>query len=296
MFVGSFVFSALQSPDSLHASDRPTKIALIQGGVPRNSIFGYEEDLDERIKKYINLSQKAINEEKPDIVAWPEYTLPIDLMNMFPQKMQPILDTIKKNRATFVIGSLLSEKSKKDYNYDAALIFSRDGSVEDIYYSQDPAIFNKNVYPKTNGNKLYLDNVGIVLCWEELNSDIFREYVNGGARYFISLSNNADLDYSLLERYASFFSRARAAENARYLARATQTGITQIIDPFGKVVRALPAGRPAFLAGEVYDIRKKTFYSRHGDILTKGLIILMVLSALVGEIVAKRINPRRSQP
>ncbi|UCD54616.1 MAG: hypothetical protein JSV93_03595 [Candidatus Omnitrophota bacterium] len=294
MFVGSFIFSGAQNPDNLHASNNPTKIALIQGDVPRGSIFGYEEDLDSRIERYVNLSQTAINEEKPDIVAWPEYTLPIDLANRFPQKMHPILNVARENKTTFIIGSLVSEKSKKNYHYDAALILSGNGDIRDIYYSQDPAIFNENVYPKDNGNKLYLNRMGIALCWEELNANIFRKYAKHGAEYFISLSSNADLDYSLLERYASFFSRARAAENARYLARATQTGVTQIIDPFGRPVKTLPAGRSTFLAGEVYSIGRKTFYSRHGDILTKLFIISAVLGIFITEAIIKGNSAPRS--
>ena len=50
---------------------------------------------------------------------------------------------------------------------------------------------------------------------------------------FCRFSQNTDLDYSWFKRYTSYFVRARAAENFRYIARATQTGVTEIINPYG---------------------------------------------------------------
>ncbi|MFH1798784.1 MAG: nitrilase-related carbon-nitrogen hydrolase [Candidatus Omnitrophota bacterium] len=260
----------------MHNSKTAKKIALIQGDVPRDSMFGYTERLENRISRYIGLSEKA-RELGAELIIWPEYTFPIDAMNEFPQKMEPVIDEIKKSKVYFVIGSLLTGRAKEKHRYNSALIFEKDGTLSDTYYSQDPAVFTRDICPKDNGGKLYLGNMGITLCWEELNEKIFRNYASRGAEFFISLSSNTDLDHSWFKRYASFFSRARAAESMRYLARATQTGITQIINPFGKVERKLPSNCSTFLTGEVYSISQKTFYSQHGDILTKIFVIFMIL-------------------
>ncbi len=281
IFLFAHVFSLTRGPGDLHNSKKPEKVALVQGDVPRNSIFGYTERLERRISRYINLSEEA-SKEKPNLIVWPEYTFPVDVMNEFPDKMRPVIDEIRRTKASFIIGSLLTDQTKEKHNYNSALVFNGDGTLSDVYYARDPAPFNRNIRFKHTSEELYPDNMGITLCWEELNEGIFRDYVSKGAEYFISLSSNTDLDHFWFKRYTSFFSRARAAENMRYLARVTQTGITQIIDPFGKVVRKLPSNCSTFLIGEVYGIQEKTFYSVYGDVFTKIFVIFILLYVFIG--------------
>jgi len=283
IFLSAHIFSLNSNFDSLHNSEKSKKVALIQGDVPRDSIFGYTERLEKRISRYVNLSAEAAK-EKPDLIVWPEYTFPVDVVNEFPDKMRPVTDEIRRTKASFIVGSLLTDQTIEKRHYNGALVFSGDGKLNGIYYARNPAPFNRNIRVKDTTEEFYPDKMGITLCWEELNAAIFRDYVSNGAEYFVSLSSNTDLDHSWFKRYASFFSRARAAENMRYLARVTQTGITQIIDPFGKVVRRLPPNRSAFLIGEVYDIQKKTFYSVHGDVFTKAFVIFILLYVFIGTI------------
>jgi apolipoprotein N-acyltransferase len=56
----------------------------------------------------------------------------------------------------------------------------------------------------------------------------------------------------------------RAAENRRWILRATNNGITAVVDPAGRVVKRMPsfeqrAGRLPFSY-----VDEETFYTRHG--------------------------------
>ena len=73
----------------------------------------------------------------------------------------------------------------------------------------------------------------------------------------------------------------RAIENGRYLVRSANTGISGIVDPYGRVVEQTAIFQPAVLVGEARYLRTSTFYSRHGDILayasafaTAALVVL----------------------
>jgi apolipoprotein N-acyltransferase len=59
--------------------------------------------------------------------------------------------------------------------------------------------------------------------------------------------------------------RMRAIENQRWLLRATNTGLTASIDPYGRVVARLPRKTRAALAAPYAFTNVTTFYSRHGD-------------------------------
>ena len=130
--------------------------------------------------------------------------------------------------------------------------------------------------------------MGIIICWEEFTPAVARHYADLGAEYFVTMVNNAEFDSSGLKKYVSFFMRARAAENLRYVARIGQTGLTQIINPFGKVIGSILPDKEGYLAGELYHIRKRTFYSKHGDILTKVFLILMSLVGFTSEVLRRK--------
>jgi apolipoprotein N-acyltransferase len=277
-FAGSFIFSAVKDPGYLSAAKKPVKVALIQGAIPSRTLFGYKDNVDKRIKRYVDLSSKV--DSAVDIVVWPEYAFPTDVIARFPDKAKPVFDQIKRSDKTFVIGSIRDDPVKKGVHYDSALVIGPDGNIAQTYYSPKPFVFSKNITAGQFDGKLYIDSAGIVICWEEFGAKIFRDYVNSGAEYFIALLSDVDLDHSWLKRYVTFFSRARAAENMRYLARSTQTGVTELISPFGKVIASIPADKAGYLAGDIYKVSSKTFYSVHGDILTRIFLVLMALSMI----------------
>ena len=59
----------------------------------------------------------------------------------------------------------------------------------------------------------------------------------------------------------------RAIENGRYLVRAANTGISGIVDPYGRVLAADGIFEPAVLVGEARFLRTSTFYTRIGDVV-----------------------------
>ncbi|MBD3296217.1 MAG: hypothetical protein GF392_02475 [Candidatus Omnitrophica bacterium] len=279
IFIFAYLFS--RNFTIAHQDNGSLRVALIQGDVGNRGFFGYSEDLDDRISRYIELSRKA-SKQRPDIILWPEYSLPVDVMNMFPAKMAPVIDQIKRSDTEYIIGSLLNDPDNPRIKYNAALIFSGNGDLSNVYFSEEPAIFNKGITPRTNKSGLFSGNAGILLCWEEVSERISRRYIEEGAEYLFALSSNAALDHSWFKDYISYFSRARAAENMRYLARVTQSGITHIIDPVGRVTAHLPPDRADFITQKIHALKRRTFYSVYGDILVRILALVFSIPVMTG--------------
>ena len=59
--------------------------------------------------------------------------------------------------------------------------------------------------------------------------------------------------------------RMRAMENGRWLLRATNDGITSIINPAGQVVAALPSFEQAVLDGRFEYVKEQTWFTRFGE-------------------------------
>ena len=76
-------------------------------------------------------------------------------------------------------------------------------------------------------------------------------------------------------------SRFRAVEEGLPLARAANTGISAIIDSYGRIIGALPLGREGALDSMLPRALEATLFARFGLALPIGLAALTLIGALV---------------
>ena len=74
----------------------------------------------------------------------------------------------------------------------------------------------------------------------------------------------------------------RSIEQGRYLARAANTGVSGIVDPYGRVTQRSRVFEQAGLVGEVRFIQARTVYAAVGDVVpwTGLAIVAVALAAL----------------
>ena len=115
------------------------------------------------------------------------------------------------------------------------------------------------VFP-LDGHKL-----GAFICYESVFPDLVRQFVRGGAEVLVNLSNDGYFGHSFAHQQHLEIVRMRAAENRRWILRATNDGITAAIDPAGRVVERIPPFVQT--AGLLpYDYQStQTPYTQHGD-------------------------------
>jgi apolipoprotein N-acyltransferase len=70
----------------------------------------------------------------------------------------------------------------------------------------------------------------------------------------------------------------RAIEQGRYLARAANTGISGVVDPYGRVVARSAIFEQAGLVEEVRLLTGRTIYSRIGDAIAYVAIALTIVA------------------
>jgi apolipoprotein N-acyltransferase len=120
---------------------------------------------------------------------------------------------------------------------------------------------------------------GVFICYEAVFGSEVRRFTANGAELLINVSNDGWFGHSGAPQQHFNMARVRAVENRRWLLRATNTGYTGAVDPYGRVVAEFSADTLGVL-DVPYDFRSNlTFYTRHGDWLC-WLSLLVVATAL----------------
>ena len=118
--------------------------------------------------------------------------------------------------------------------------------------------------------------VSIAICYEVVYPDLVRRFVAGGSELLTTITNDAWFGPTSAP-YQHFAQAAmRAIENGRYLVRAANTGISGIVDPYGRVLERSDIFEPAVIVGDARFLRTSTFYARHGDIFAYASVVMTV--------------------
>ena len=75
----------------------------------------------------------------------------------------------------------------------------------------------------------------------------------------------------------------RAVENRRFLLRSSNTGISMVVDPVGRIVTRLDLYEEGFLLANVRSVVKTAPYTRFGDVPLLAIsVVLIAIGGLLG--------------
>lgn len=114
---------------------------------------------------------------------------------------------------------------------------------------------------------------GVLVCYEAIYPALARDLARGGARFLVNVSNDAwfGTRAGLEQHLAS--AAFRAVESGRALVRATNTGVTALIGPSGRVLARFPADVRGAWTVEVPLRDATTPYARAGDVFGVGCVL-----------------------
>src|SRR2546429_8133700 len=105
----------------------------------------------------------------------------------------------------------------------------------------------------------------VVICYEGIFPELVREFVRGGARLMVNVTNDAwfgrtDGPWQHLAMYPF-----RAVEHRTAVVRTANTGVSAFIAPSGQILRRLSLYRRAVMAERLPLRAGETPYSRSGE-------------------------------
>ena len=111
----------------------------------------------------------------------------------------------------------------------------------------------------------------MAICYEIAYSELVRSDVD----VLLTISNDTWFGDSIGPPQHLAIARMRALENGRWLLRATNNGMTAIIDARGVVRDQLPQFKAGVLAGEYRLMSGRTPFNRFGSWPLYGVLVLV---------------------
>jgi apolipoprotein N-acyltransferase len=140
------------------------------------------------------------------------------------------------------------------------------------------------------------DSLGIspVICYESAFGEYVTDYIRKGSGFIFVITNDGWWGDTPGYRQHHSYSRLRAIETRRSVARSANTGISSLINQRGEILQRTGYWIPAALRGTLNANDKLTFYVRNGDYLARiayFFSLLILLFTLTRLITGRRNSP-----
>lgn len=132
--------------------------------------------------------------------------------------------------------------------------------------------------------------LGVPICYESIYPEFCTQYVRQGAQLICVITNDGWWGDTPGYRQHFSYSRLRAIELRRDIARCANTGISAFIDQRGDVLEQTKWWEPDVLHSKVNLTTYQTFFVRYGDITGRicTLLFLMLLLTLLVKLITKK--------
>lgn len=288
------------------------KAAVVQGNTSSDIFWGAlpAEDVLDFFEGHMDLTRQAVK-EGARLVIWPEFSVP--LCFSCPEPLYGIMkDRLTRfsseNDSTFLLGTMETGGSPDNpLFYNTALCLHPDGTTTNyskihlvpfgeytpfkkvfFFIEKMTRVITHSIGDNTPGQNIVLQkfeglSFGTPICYEIIFPDLVRRFTAQGADFLVTITN--DGWYGRTSAPYQHFGNAvlRAVENRRFLLRAATTGVSGIVDPYGRIVAATPIMTATQTSGLITPIKKTTFYTRHGDwfalaaLTLSGIFFIMCL-------------------
>jgi apolipoprotein N-acyltransferase len=225
-----------------------------------------------------------------DLIIWPEMPVPLYLND--PSFLRYAGQVAESAHTYFLFGAI--GYTKKGSPLNAAVMIDPSGHEMDEYDKIKlvpfgefvPEVFSwvnrvtKEAGDFASGSRvvIFSNGVGAFICYESAFPDLVRQFARNGAEVFVNLSNDGYFGTSAAHEQHLELVRMRAAENARWIVRATNDGITATVDPSGRVTQRLRAFRQLSDVMRYGTSKDLTPYTQHGDWFAWGCLAVGLMS------------------
>ena len=274
------------SGDSLRTS-------LIQANITQDQKWLPEQRVPS-VERYMEMTRANWDS---DLIIWPETAVPGILAQYTDLVVTPMHSEAIANNSKIVLGGFYQTDDGQVLN--SAMVVGEQNNMADIYSKRHLVPLGEYIplleYLQWLGRWMNIpfDNVSVgdsdgllsigkyqaqlSICYE----DAFGEEIIADlpeADFLINITNDGWFSGSFQPFQHMQIARFRALETGRYLLRATNTGVSGIVDHKGKITETIPEYTQGVVSGEVKVMSGSTPYVKYGNylvVISTSLLLLL---------------------
>jgi apolipoprotein N-acyltransferase len=297
------VVSALSAWGAWRVSDgallregQPVRVALVQGNVLQQEKWD-KARAGTILNRYLSMSREAAARGAA-LVIWPESSTPF-MFEHDPAGRSAITALARELGVAMLFGSDQYEPGPPARFFNSAFLVGPDGQTRAVYRKMHLVPFGEFIPLKRllffvtplvesvsdfspgedyvvmplGGNRL-----STAICYEVVYPDLIAAFVGRGSQLLTTITNDAWYGHSSAPHQHFWMATLRAVEQGRYLVRSANTGISGIVDPYGRVVVKTPIFEQTVAVGDVRYLDGRTIYSRTGDAFAYACLAVTLMA------------------
>jgi apolipoprotein N-acyltransferase len=276
----------------------PLRVGLVQGNIAQADKWDPRQ-ARRIITTYMAMSRDAVK-RGAEYVIWPESSTPA----MFEEDAgvsEAVRGLAQELRVPLLFGSDQFERGSEPRYYNSAFLVGPDGRTQAVYRKIQLVPFGEffplqrwlsfvsplveRAAPFAAGDEVVMLPAGshkasTAICYEVVYPRLARAAVLAGSELLTTITNDAWYGETSAPFQHFAMASMRSIEQGRYLARAANTGVSGIVDPYGRVTHRSRVFEQTGIVGEVRFIKARTIYAVVGDVVP-WISVAIVAVALV---------------
>ncbi len=285
------------SDGALTKAGEPVRVALVQGNIRQEE--KWDAALAGRIlDTYLTLTRGAAA-RGAQLVLWPESSTPFyfeydALGNALIRQM------VRETGIHLLFGTDQYDPGPPRRSFNSAFLLNPSGATAGVYKKMHLVPFGEYVPLKrllffvgplvdavsdfSPGTEATVMSIGprrlsTAICYEVVYPDLIGSFVAGGSELLTTVTNDAWYGRSSAPHQHFWQAVVRSVEQGRYLLRAANTGVSGIVDPYGRVVERTMIFNRTVVEGDARYLTGRTVYGRTGDLFAWACAALTTLVA-----------------
>lgn len=295
-------FGMWQCGMSRQAGGRPVSVALVQVNLTQQEKWT-PANLWPTLSQLSSMTEQA-RAQGAQVVIWPETAVPVDLG--VTGAVQEYVRALARRTGVWIVAGSPHQEPPVDGRlrmYNSVFLVSPDGAWGERYDKRDLVPFGEylpwagllrrfsvfdrvqDFSPGQNNESFHIMGEGLALlvCFESTQPDLAARAAAAGAGALAMLTNDAWFERTPAAENHAAMAVFRAVENRLPVWQAANTGVSCLVDPYGRVQAWTGIFQPAVVVGRSAWRPGGTVYSRWSARLSWAWVVLAAWGMMGGK-------------
>lgn len=300
----ALLYGAIRIPffDQVIRSASHGTVGLVQANM---SLMGKRKNLDEGLSRHLKLTEKLRKSASLDLVVWSETSV-MRAVEESALEMQIPLEVGRYIGVPAIFGAVVVkpvEGAREYIAWNSALAVDEGGRLKGRYDKQFLVTFSEYIpfgdrfpilyewspnsgrfSPGERVAPLHVagHDIMTIICYEDLSpSFVNRLFRNQSASLLVNMTNDAWFGDTLEPAQHLALAKLRAVEQRRYFVRATNSGVSAVVDPVGRTLAQTKTFTESTLLAPIAWLNGSTVFRVIGDVPYWFLTLVTFVMAFV---------------